>query len=190
MINLYICGMNLTSFHITREYNQSDQNFYTEYFSHYLIFALNYINDEETCKDIVQEVFIKYWEIQSRFTDELSSKAFLYKSVRNGCLNYIRHSNIRKKYHECNEQHVESEDFFMDTVIKGEVASILTREIGKLPETGRKILMQAIEGYSNEEIAVNMRISINTVKTHKARSYIILRKNLEYLKTLLLFLVP
>ena len=76
----------------------------------------------------------------------------------------------------------------MENVIKEEVASIVFQEINKLSETSRKILFRALEGYSNEEIAVELGVSINTVKTHKARSYIVLRRNLGYLRVLMYLL--
>ena len=74
----------------------------------------------------------------------------------------------------------------MEHVIKEEVSRIILKELDHLSETGKKIILRSLEGYSNEEIAQELDISINTVKTHKARSYILLRKNLEYLKTFLL----
>lgn len=56
----------------------------------------------------------------------------------------------------------------MENVIKEEVANIVLQEINKLSETSRKILFKALDGYSNEEIAEELGVSVNTVKTHKA----------------------
>lgn len=172
----------------TISFEKKQQDFYTDHFSHYLIFACNYIADEEICKDIVQDAFISYWKQQDNFTDELSVKAFLYKTIRNGCLNQIRHYTIRTKYFASLPPDWESEDFFMENVIKEEVSDIILREVNKLSETGRKVILNSLEGFSNEEIAEELGISVNTVKTHKARSYITLRKNLEYLRGMLVFL--
>lgn len=166
----------------------SHRDFYTENFSQYLMFALNFVSDEQTGKDIVQDTFIKYWKIQDQFDDELSVKAFIYKGVRNGCLNHLRHQKVRSKYQAATGADPSSEDFFMETIIREEVSSIILSEIGKLSQTSRSILLQAIEGYSNEEIAQRMNISVNTVKTHKARSYAVLRRNLEHLRMLITLL--
>lgn len=172
---------------ISSEKKQKD--FYSENFSHYLLFACHYIADEDTGKDIVQEAFISYWKRQENFEDELSVKAFLYKTIRNGCLNQLRHHHIRDKYFNSLPEDWESEDFFMENVIREEVSDIIIKELEKLSETGRKIILRSLDGFSNEEIAGELQISVNTVKTHKARSYIILRKNLEYLRLLSLFLI-
>lgn len=165
-----------------------EKEFFETYFSLYLQFALKYIADEEICKDIVQEAFINYWKQENNFNNEAALKAYLYKSIRNGCLNQMRHKNIRQKYFESLPEDWESEDYFMENVIKEEVASIVLQEINKLSETSRKILLRSLDGYSNEEIAEELRISVNTVKTHKARSYIILRQNLGYLRSLFFLL--
>lgn len=181
--------MNNASFKIGKCSSQENQkDFYTENFSHYLSFACHYIPDEEISKDIVQDTFITYWKQQDSFEDELSVKSFLYKSIRNSCLNQIRHHKIRNQYFNSLPAEWESEDFFMDNVIKEEVATIVLQEINKLSETGRAVILRSLEGFSNEEIANELQISINTVKTHKARSYITLRKNLDYLKSIIIFI--
>lgn len=168
---------------------RKQKDFFTENFPLYLQFALKYIADEEVCKDIVQEAFINYWKQENNFKDEVSSKAYLYKSIRNGCLNQLRHRDIRRKYFESLPEDWESEDYFMENVLKEEVADIVLKEINKLSDTSRKILLRSLDGYSNEEIAEELGVSVNTVKTHKARSYIVLRQNLGHLRSLVFFLL-
>lgn len=66
----------------------------------------------------------------------------MYKSIRNGCLNQLRHENVRKKYFESLPDDWESEDYFMENVIKEEVANIVLQEINKLSETSRKFYLR------------------------------------------------
>ena len=54
---------------------------------------------------------------------------------------------MRKKYFESLPDDWESEDYFMENVIKEEVANIVLQEINKLSETSRKILFKALDGY-------------------------------------------
>lgn len=68
------------------------KRFYLLYFPHFLSFALNYMSKKDICRDIVQEVFIAYWEKRADFTDIISLKVFFYRSIRNRCLNEIRDS--------------------------------------------------------------------------------------------------
>ncbi|MEG2277359.1 MAG: sigma-70 family RNA polymerase sigma factor [Odoribacter sp.] len=182
--------MGSASFKIENSSSEKNQNnFYSENFSHYLSFACHYIVDEDISKDIVQDAFISYWKQQDHFEDELSVKSFLYKTIRNACLNQLRHNSIRIKYLNSLPEDWESEDFFMGNVIQEEVSTIILKELDQLSETGRQIILRSLEGFSNEEIANELNISINTVKTHKARSYATLRKHLEYLRLLSIFLI-
>lgn len=54
------------------------------------VFAYKYLNNLETSKDIVQEVFIKVWEDKTTFQDENHITGYFYKTVRNKCLNHLK----------------------------------------------------------------------------------------------------
>ena len=57
------------------------------------------LKDEEDAKDIVQSLFIEIWEKRRFEYLERNVKSYLYKSVRNRCLNYLRNNetNLRSK---------------------------------------------------------------------------------------------
>lgn len=71
---------------------------------------------------------------------------------------------------------MEEEGGFEDTVLEEEVHRIVAQEIEKLPEEQRKVVYFHMEGKNNLEIAEIMQISVNTVKTHKARARKTLKK--------------
>ena len=52
----------------------------------------------------------------------------------------------------------------------------------------QRVLLMAMDGMSNDEIARELTVSLNTVKTHKARAYQILRENLQELRTIIMLL--
>jgi RNA polymerase sigma-70 factor (ECF subfamily) len=64
-------------------------------------FAFSIVKDEESAKDIVQEVFVRYWNGNEEFREFASLKAWLYQSTRNRCLNEIR-SRQRSETHHTN----------------------------------------------------------------------------------------
>ena len=142
-------------------------------------FAAKYISDTVICEDIVQDVFIKFWENKKTFLNEYAVKAFFYKSIRNFCLDYIKHEKVKDKYVEYNIHQENPTQFFWEEIIKKEAYSIVYREINKLPEMGKNVLLLALEEKSNDEIAQELRIAVNTVKTHKSRAYQVLRKKLD-----------
>ncbi len=53
-------------------------------------FCQKMLADSDEAKDVVQEVFIKYFENHQRLDSDTRTKVWLFKSARNRCLNYIR----------------------------------------------------------------------------------------------------
>ena len=154
------------------------------FYSNYPVFssfAAKYISDSVTCEDIVQDIFIKFWESRNTFFNIYSVKAFFYKSIRNSCLDYIKHEKVKDKYFGYNKHVEESTQYFWEEVLRKEAYSIVYKEINKLPKMGKQVLLCALAGKNNEEIAQELGISVNTVKTHKSRAYKTLREKLSYL---------
>lgn len=84
------------------------KSFYEEYFALFVSFANNLLPSEEECKDVVHDVFLKYWNTRNDFDNLIAIRAFFYKSIRNTCLNLIRHQQVQNKYLAENLQYLES----------------------------------------------------------------------------------
>lgn len=120
-------------------------------------------------------------DVLIRGTSHLAvDKMFLYQVVRNRCFNYLKSKRVEEKYIQEYLQ-MEEEGGFEDTVIEEEVHRIVAQEIEKLPEEQRKVVYFHMEGKNNFEIAEIMQISVNTVKTHKARARKTLKNKLDNL---------
>lgn len=154
------------------------KDFFDIYYPELTSFASRYIANLTVCEDIVQEVFISFWEKQKSFPNMYAVKAFFYTSTRNSCLDYLKHSKVEEKYRTMNKNNEVVSESFLEEVIRNEAYSEIYSEINKLPEMGKKVLLLALRENSNEEIAKILNIAINTVKTHKVRAYKVLRKNL------------
>jgi RNA polymerase sigma-70 factor (ECF subfamily) len=63
---------------------------YQKYWPSLLNFAENYIEDRDTCKEIVQELIIALYTRRSRLTIHISLSSYLYSSLRNKILNHLR----------------------------------------------------------------------------------------------------
>ena len=86
------------------------KSFYEEYFALFVSFANTLLPSEEECKDVVHDVFLKYWDIRNDFDNLVAIRAFFYKSIRNTCLNQIRHQQVQNKYLAENLQYLERND--------------------------------------------------------------------------------
>lgn len=168
---------------------QAFADFYKAYFPLFLSFTSKFIHEPETARDIVQDVFIDYLKRRHAFTQLIQIKVFFYRSIRNKCLNLIAKEKTRQKWLCRQNQTLQSNEHFLNTILREETAFLLYQEMEKLSPTGRQILEMTLDGKSNEEIARQLAVSVNTVKTHKARSYAQLRKQLRNLHLLLTFFI-
>ncbi len=140
--------------------------------------AMKYISDMMAAEDIVSDVFRKIWEKRASLSEIGSFEAYLYTSVRNAVLNHIRNKARKNDHHQLilNDQSLEG---FEETIIEENVHHRLYQAIDKLPEKGKMIFeLSAVNGWKDKEIAEELNISLNTVKTHKKRALKVLRKGL------------
>ena len=63
----------------------------------FVSFARNFVQSREVCEDLVQEAFVALLEQGCTFDNEYLAKGFLYKTLRNKCLNHLRHEQIRSR---------------------------------------------------------------------------------------------
>ena len=150
---------------------------FEQYYTPLVLFANGYVLELDSCKDIVQEVFIVLIEAREKFNSIYNLKAYLYQATRNRCLKYLRHEEVKKKYAE--EVQYESEEFYFDRILEEEVYQHLMNAISDLPEQCRKVFLLVLENKSNQEIANMLSVGIETVKSHKKAGKKILYERLK-----------
>jgi RNA polymerase sigma-70 factor (ECF subfamily) len=161
---------------------------YDKHFDSLYLFGLRYIRTQNVVEDIVQDSFIKAWERKEDFNEEISFKSFLYKTVRNSSLNYISHEKVKEKFIHFHSNILEEDVYFDDNIVREELNQRIASAIEDLPEAARKIYSLSLEGLKNNEIAEDLSISVNTVKTQKQRASKFVRQRvLEFVSILLLF---
>ncbi len=161
------------------------------YFDRLSYFAFKLIKDHDLADDMAQEAFIRYWQMREVVENNpVSIKNFLYTTVKNACLNSIRHNKVVSNYAAGLSEEPVSEATVMDTIITAEVLDSLLSAVRSLPEPYQKISRLAyLEGKKNQEIADELGISVNTVKKQKQKALEILRTRLRpELMALLIFL--
>lgn len=165
---------------------------FDRYYSRLCYYAFTIMQDKEAAKDIVQDVFFKCLKSLSDIDNEAAAKNLLYLSVRNACFNYLRHQGVKEQYAASMlEEPAEIGEKGLDEIVKAEVIAEIRNAIEALPEGCKMVIkLSFLEGLKNEEIAENMGISINTVKSQKQRALKLLRLKLDLNSyTLLLFLI-
>ena len=117
--------------------------------------------------------FVSVWESGSnQYDSPIMLHAFIYKTIRNKALNYLKHHKIREQYSQKYLKELESEEYMFSSVLDEEAHYVLYEAIRCLtPQCG---------GKKNKEIAEEMGISVITVKSHKMMAYKELRKILAH----------
>ncbi|MBB5439842.1 RNA polymerase sigma-70 factor (ECF subfamily) [Pedobacter sp. AK017] len=144
-------------------------------------FALQFLKDDDAAKDIVQEVFVSYWNMDEKPVDDASRiSSFLYAAVRNACLNKLRRQKLEYGFLNAQDADPSEDAVALNSMIRSEVISELHKVITTLPENCQKIFrMGYLEGLKNPQIAAELGLSINTVKTQKKRGLQLLRMRLN-----------
>ena len=133
------------------------------------MFADKYVKDMEVAADIAQECFIRLWREKLSFESEEKIKGFLYTSARNLALNELKHEAIVNRYVQ--KGIIESEEYFLDNVAEEEVYALVYKAIDELAPQSRKVILMSLQELSNGEIAEQLNISVNSVRTLKQNAY-------------------
>jgi RNA polymerase sigma-70 factor, ECF subfamily len=151
-------------------------------------FAYDYLKSADIAKEIVQEIFLALWEKHHTINIKTSVKAYLYRSVHNRCLNYIRDNKsssqstlqIGQLKQEADLLLLEIPDELFDSTFSEQVERELDDAINNLPEQCKIIFcLSRYENLSYPEIASQLNISVSTVKTQMLRAMDKLRENMS-----------
>lgn len=162
---------------------------YNEYVDRLLDFALAFIDNREEVRDLVADVFVRLWEMRDRFDNIRSVKSFLYISVRNACLNYLRVAKITAARQKALLNELEHTDIVEGpTDLETAYRNRLFKEIDNLPERCKLVFNLAFfTGLSNDEIANRLSLSKLTIRNQKVKAIRLLRLAV-FAKTVLLFI--
>lgn len=165
------------------------RSLFLEFFSSLCVFAHRYIDDMETCEDVVQDVFYKIWKNRKSLEINTSGRNFLLTGVRNGSIDYLRKKELELSWQqkEMFAQTMYTTDEFYSA---RELEEMLTQALSRLPENIRLVFEQSrFEGKTYTEIAVEQQISVKTVEAYMTKALKQLRIDLkDFLPLLLLFL--
>jgi RNA polymerase sigma-70 factor (family 1) len=140
-------------------------------------FVLRMIEEEDEAEDIVASCFVKLWERRTDFASPDKLKSFLYVSCRNSCFNYLRHLKIKSEVQLTYFKELEdSAEDVLYKIVESEVLQALHREIELLPENYREVFKRIyFEQQKTDEIAVELGLTVQTVRNYKTRAVELLR---------------
>lgn len=147
------------------------------YYKRLYLFSLSYVDDKFAAEEIVENTLLKLWQKRNKLDKIKNLKSYLYTMVRNASIDY------NKKEKKFVRLDVEKHDSFHQRdqyIIEEETHAILFQALEKLPEKCRKVFeLSCLDGVKYKDIAEDLQISINTVKSQRARAIELLKSHLK-----------
>ena len=167
------------------------EELFMTYYAQLVVFARKILGDEDLSREMVQDVFVMFYEKREVLNIHTSLKSHLYQTVRNRCLNEIKRNQIRRDHHsgifiDKKNQEAYFDDKMQETELEARIFSV----VGSLPKQCKKIFeMSRYEGIPNQEIADELNLSKRTVETQISKALKILRNHLKDYVEIVLFTI-
>lgn len=165
------------------------ETLFRTYYKSLCLFAHKILKDDIVAEEIVQDIYYYIWEKRETLELSTSVKSYLFKSVYNNSLKYIRHQKIVKNY-ETKVESGEPSFVLQDNHAElGEIMHIIKLTLEDVPERTREIFeLNRNEGLKYQEISDKLNISIKTVEAHMTSILKLFRENLKDYMAIVLIL--
>jgi RNA polymerase sigma-70 factor (ECF subfamily) len=163
------------------------EQFFRENQPNMVIYASNLLDDWEMARDIVQEVFVSFWENKSTLEIRSSLKSYLYSAIKHQCINVFKHKMVEENYNDkiilefrqLQFSHYQYEEPHLRLHEK-ELGRKIEQVISGLPDQCRVTFeLSRYRGMKSREIAHKLDISVRTVETQIYRALQTLKKSLK-----------
>ena len=162
--------------------DQFRESFYS-YYEDLHRYAYTLLRNNDEARDVVQDVFMKYWKKEKPLPAAPVARQYLYRAVYNTCMNRMRHEKVRLRYLQYRADTQEAPGAATLPVMEKELRSRIDQAIAQLPAQCRIIFLKSRnEEKRYAEIAKELDISVKTVEAQVAKALRFLRGELaDYL---------
>lgn len=165
------------------------QRLFRFYYPGLVIYSKQFTTDRMEAEEIVQDLFVRLWQKHQQLTPSDSLKGYLFSSVKNGSLNFLKHKKIEEKYirkiTDLSSSHLAYDP---DLYVVSELQEKIRNAIDLLPEKCREIFMMSrMAGMKNEEIASELNLSKRTIETQISKALKTMRVELKDYAGLFIF---
>lgn len=161
---------------------QAFEKLFKEHYQELCRYCLKFVKQGEVAEEIVQDVFVKLWQMEQRPKVHTSVKSYLFTSVKNSSLNYLKSQYARQKFEDHRTtQHTVKTDSTQEAMDFEELSKLVAEAVEKLPQQCRTVFeMSRSGGFTYQEISQELSISPKTVENQMG---IALKKLKEHLRT-------
>jgi RNA polymerase sigma-70 factor (ECF subfamily) len=164
---------------------------FTWYYQDLVRFSGTFTHNSDVSEELVQEVFVNFWEDRDSLVIETSLKSYLLKTVQNRSLDWLRHLKVRNKYaSQILEKPILFENNTENYVLYSELELSFSLAVKKLPDQYAEVYkMSRVELLTYQEISTKLGVSVRTVEVRVSKALSILREELKDYLLLIVFIL-
>lgn len=161
-----------------------DEAAFAELFKRYgkVVYKMAYsrIRSRESAEEIVQNLFISFWE--KRRTQRIHNiSSYFYIAVKHKVLNVVESQIVQKKYWDYYRTFIPRQENLTERAVEfNELLEAIEERMQHLPEKSKEVFrLNHLEGHSIAEIANSLNLSKKAIQYHLTRSIKELRLHLK-----------
>ncbi|WP_248722460.1 RNA polymerase sigma-70 factor [Seonamhaeicola sp. ML3] len=159
---------------IRKKNHSAFKEVFQKYYFDLVLYANQYLFDKGLSEDVVQDVYIRLWEGAESIEIKTSLKAYLYTMVRNRCFNKLKTLKITYTSDEVILDYANKNvqtPYLLENNNKQILHQRILESVEDLPNKMKLIVkLRFVNNYKYKEIANELNISVNTVKTQLKRA--------------------
>ncbi len=173
-----------------------DKTAFTEIFNRYqsllYIFAYKRIGEREEAKDLIHELFLTLWEKRESLNISGSLPAYLFTILKNKIFDLYKHKKVSQRYLDAFQNYLNTNQNASDYLVRhNDLSAVIEKEIAALPARMREVFeLSRKTNLSRKEIASELNLSEQTVKSHMHHALRILKTRLGVFMILLFLTYP
>jgi len=166
---------------LTERDDMAFREIYNRYNQLLYLFAYRKLNNEQEAQDVVHDVFAWMFEKGKNIDLKHSLSSYLYKSVLNRIYDKFRKNDLFQRYILENKHFIDLENRETDYLIREkDITLLIENEISNMSPRMQEVYRLKYYNYlDNNQIAEELNISLETVKTHLKLATRHLRKNVS-----------
>jgi len=176
----------------------SFEEFYKCYYKRLLNYCSMFVAQTDQAEDIVQESFYTVWNKRDEIDLQQSITGFLFRTVRNSCLNSLKQKKVHDKFVDyslnadpINELYsIDFNEAGADDPLQLNLFNEIKQAVNQLPDKRQHVFkLSKLDGLSHKEIALQLGITVKGVERHITMAHESLRNTLKHLRIIILILL-
>ncbi len=155
------------------------EHIFKSYYSDIYNFVYHYVMERDDSEDLVQDVFISFFEKHKTIPEEINTKQYLLAMAKNRCISFLRHKNVIDRN---NLKYFESLIFSTTSEYDTTYDDLFTKlnlAMDNLSDLQKQIVQMKLAGKNYEEISNELEVTHSQVHKNIKKAYMKIRSFID-----------